>query len=324
MKVKTLSLRRSLLWLPLLALSLAPPPASASSLRADILQVLPVETGEVAFIDLQEVRSSPHYALLKQRLVPPRFAQFERFISTLGVDADNDLDWLAWALVAPGPEQPSELLIGIVQGQFKPERVQKFFETQKLPTFEYQGTTVYPFGGGRDASGLHFAFLDSSTAVFGYQSGVELFLDARLGAHENLLRNAGMLALINEVNGRSPVWVALDHYYTRLAIRQLLPEAARFPEFANVAKTFQASLMQVEVAREVNLSFQAWCKDPEDAQSFSVLLQAGLAVQSWQEQQKNPALGQVLSTAVVRSSGERLELQLTADGETLQALLKLR
>ena len=46
--------------------------------------------------------------------------------------------------------------------------------------------------------------------------------------------------------------------------------------------------------------------------------------QSWQEQEKNPALGKVLSGAVIRSSGERLELQLTADGETLQALLKLR
>jgi hypothetical protein len=133
-----------------------------------------------------------------------------------------------------------------------------------------------------------------------------------------------MLSLINEVNGRSPVWVALDRYYTRLAIRQLLPEAARFPEFTQVAETFQASLMQVDVGREVNLSFQAWCKEPSDAQSFSVLLQAGLAAQSWQEQQVNPALGQVLSTAVVRSSGERLELQVTADGETLQALLKLR
>ena len=308
----------------LLVLSLAPLPAGAGSLRADILQVLPVETGEVAFIDLQVVRSSPHYKLLKERLVPPRFAQFERFVATLGVDVDHDLDWLAWALTPPGPGQPSEHFLGIVQGQFKPERVQKSFETQKLATYERNGVTLYPFGGGRDASGLYFAFLDTSTAIFGFQRALEVFLDARIGAHDNLLRNAGMLSLINEVNGRSPVWVALDDYYTRLAVRQLLPEAARFPEFANVAKTFQASLMQVDVAREVTLNFQAWCKDATDAQAFSVLLQTGLTAQSWQEQEKNPALGRVLSTAVVRSSGERLELEVTADGETLQALLKLR
>lgn len=319
-----MTLRSSLALLLLLALSLAPPPASASSLRADVLQVLPVETGEVAFIDLQAVRSSPHYALLKERLIPPRFVQFERFVSSLGVDVDNDLDWLAWALMPPSPEQPTELFLGIVQGQFKPERVQKSFETQKLTTYEHNGVTLYPFGGGRDASGLYFAFLDSSTAIFGFQRGLELFLDARIGAHDNLLRNSGMLSLINEVNGRAPVWVALDEHYTRLAVRQLLPEAARFPEFASVAKTFQASLMQVDVAREVTLNFQAWCKDPSDAQAFSVLLQTGLAAQSWQEQQNNPALGRVLAGAVVRSSGERLELEVTADGDTLQALLKLR
>jgi len=308
----------------LLILSLAPLPAGASSLRSDILQILPVETGEVAFIDLQVVRSSPHYKLLKERLIPPRFAQFEQFVGTLGVDTDNDLDWLAWALMPPTAALREGVFLGIVQGQFKPERVQKFFETQKLAVYEHNGVTLYPFGGGRDASGLYFAFLDSSTAIFGFQRGLELFLDARIGAHENLLRNSGMLSLISEVNGRSPVWVALDQDYTRMAIRQLLPEAARFPEFASVAKTFNASLMQVDVGREVTLSFQAWCENPSDAQAFSVLLQTGLAAQSWQEQEKNPALGKVLSGAVVRSSGERLELQLTADGETLQALLKLR
>jgi len=317
-------LRSFLALLLLLVLGLAPQPASAGSLRADILQVLPVETGEVAFIDLQVVRSSPHYKLLKERLVPPRFVQFERFVATLGVDVDHDLDWLAWALMPPAPDQPSELFLGIVQGQFRPERVRESIETQKLATYEYGGVTLYPFGGGRDGSGLFFAFLDSSTAIFGFQRALELFLDTRIGAHDNLLRNNRMLSLINEVNGRSPVWVALDDDYTRLAVRQLLPEAARFPEFANVAKTFQASLMQIDVGREVTLNFQAWCKDPTDAQAFSVLLQTGLMAQSWQEQEKNPALGRVLSTAVVRSSGERLEMEVTADGETLQTLLKLR
>lgn len=308
----------------LLGAALAAQPAAAGSLRADILQVLPAEVGEVAFVDLQAVRSSPHYPQLKQRLIPARFAQFERFIATIGIDVDHDLDWLAWALMASTPELPAEQFLGIVQGQFSPERVQKFFDTRKLKTREHNGVTLYPFGGGRDATGLHFAFLDSSTAVFGFDRAVTLFLDTRIGAHDNLLRNARLLSLISEVNGRFPVWVALDQHYTRLAIRQLLPEAARFPEFSSVAKTFEASLMQVEVSREVNLSFQAWCRDPSDAQAFSILLQVGLAAQSWQEQQKNPALGKVLSSAVVRSSGERLELELTADGETLQALLKLR
>jgi len=307
----------------LVGLGLAPLSVRAGSLRADVLYSLPAESGEVGFLDLQAVRSSPHYELLKQRLIPARFAQFERFVVSLGVNVDYDLDWLAWSLVPSSPEQPMELFLGIVQGQFSPERVQKFFESQKMPTSEYNGVTLFPFGGG-GGTGLCFAFLDSSTAAFGFQRALEVFLDTRIGARDNLLRNEGLLSRISEVNGRAPVWVALDEHYTRLAVRQLLPEAALFPEFAEVADRFLGSLLQIEVARDVNLNFQAWCRTPDDAQVFSILLQTGLAAQSWREQQGNPALGQVLAGAVVRSSGERLELELVADGETLQALLKLR
>ena len=317
------SARSALVLSFLVGLSLAPLSAGAGSLRADVLYSLPAETGEVAFIDLQAVRSSPHYELLKQRLVPNYFAQFERFVASLGINVDFDLDWLAWSLVPASPEQPTELFLGIVQGQFNPEGVQKFFESQKMPTSEYNGVTLFPFGSGEGA-GLCFAFLDSSTAAFGSRRGLEVFLDTRIGARENLLRNESLLSRISEVNGRAPVWVALDEHYTRLAVRQLLPEAALFPEFAEVAGRFLGSLMQVEVARDVSLNFQAWCRTPDDAQVFSILLQTGLAAQSWREQQGNPALGQVLAGAVVRSSGERLELELVADGETLQALLKLR
>lgn len=308
----------------LVGLGLTPLSAGASSLRADVLYSLPAETGEVGFLDLQAVRSSPHYELLKQRLIPARFAQFERFVASLGINVDYDLDWLAWSLVPSSPEQPMELFLGIVQGQFSPERVQKFFESQKMPTSEYNGVTLFPFGAGGEGAGLYFAFLDSSTAAFGFRRGLEVFLDTRIGARDNLLRNEGLLSRISEVNGHAPVWVALDEHYTRLAVRQLLPEAALFPEFAQVADRFLGSLLQIEVARDVNLNFQAWCRAPSDAQAFSVLLQTGLAAQSWREQQGNPALGQVLAAAVVRSSGERLELELVADGETLQALLKLR
>lgn len=308
----------------LLGLGLAPLPAFAGSLRADVLYILPAETGEVAFVDLQEVRASPHYSLLKQRLIPPRFAQFEQFVTTMGVDVDHDLDWLAWSLMPASKEFPSELFLGIVQGQFDPERVQRFFVTQKIATYKYNGVTMYPFGGGKNGGGLYFAFLDSSTAAFGFQRGVEYFLDTRIGVRDNLLRNDLLLSRINEVNGRASVWVVLDEHYTRLAVRQLLPEAARFPEFGNVGEKFVASLMQIDVGRDVTLDFQAWCRNPTDAQTFSMILQAGLAAESWKTKETNPALGQVLSQAEVRSSGDRLQLHVTAEEETLQSLLKLR
>src|SRR3970040_2301954 len=99
---------------------LAAVPAGASSLRTDVLFLLPEETGEVAFLDLQILRASPHYALVKSRLLPARFLHFERFLRSMGVEVDKDADWLAWALVPAGPERPQELFLGFAQGQCKP------------------------------------------------------------------------------------------------------------------------------------------------------------------------------------------------------------
>lgn len=305
-------------------LGLVPASLAASSLRADVLYQLPAECGEVGFIDLESVRASPHYTLLRQRLLPSRFVHFERFVASLGVNVDADLDWVAWALVPANPDNPSELFLGLAQGQFAPEAVEKIFLQQKLRTEDYNGLTLFPFGSGGDEQALHFVFLDSSTAAFGTRRSLELLLDTRLGAHDNLLRNERLLDRIREANGRVPVWAALDEHYTRLAVRQLVPEAARFPEFAGVAERFRAALLQVEVGREVTLSFQAWCAEPADAQTFSMILQTGLTVQSWQVANSNPALSAALGRAEVRSSGERLELRLALEGEDVQALLRLR
>ena len=305
----------------LLWVAVAPLGAAGAAGRADVLYQLPRESGEVGFLDLQTLRASPHYALLKQRLLPARFAQFERFVVSLGVNTDTDLDWLAWALLPPNPQNPSELFVGLAQGQFAPEKAEKFFAQQKLPTEDYNGQTLYPFGSGQ---GLYFTFLDPSTAAFGTRRSLEALLDTRLGLRENLLSNDALLAQVQEVNGLAPVWVALDEYYTRLAVHQLTPEVARFREFGVVSERFRASLIQMNVEREVSLSFQAWCNQPADAQTFSMLLQAGLAAQSWQLQSSVPALSTVLNRAEVRSSGDRLEVRLWMEEETFQAFLKQR
>ena len=141
-------------------------PAAASSLRADILYLLPRESGEVAFVDLQEVRRSPHYQTIKRRVVPQRFAQFERFIRSLGIDVDTDLDWISWIQVAPGRAHPRELFFGIAEGRFQPEKVEEYFRKQELPVESYRGQTLYPFGSGAGPDQFLLAFLDSNSTFF--------------------------------------------------------------------------------------------------------------------------------------------------------------
>ncbi len=307
-----------------LAVLLAAVPAGASALRTDVLFLLPEESGEVAFLDLQILRESPHYSLVKSRLLPARFLHFERFLRSMGVEVDKDADWLAWALVPAGPERPQELFLGFAQGQFKPEKVDEYYQKQKLPVVDYRGMTLYPFGSGTSAEDLLFIFLDSSTAAFGTRASLELMLETRFGGHENLGSNDALFSRIYEVNGVAPIWAVFDENYTRLAFRQILPEAAKFPEFSKSAERFRGGLLRVEPDREVTVTFQAWCAQPADAQSFSLLLQAGLLAQSWHVKESDPVLSAVLGRTAVNTAGERLELQVSIEESAFKALLERR
>lgn len=307
-----------------LAVLLAAVPAGSSALRTDVLFLLPEESGEVAFLDLQLLRASPHYALVKSRLLPARFLHFERFLRSMGVEIDKDADWLAWALVPAAPERPRELFLGFAQGQFKPENVEEYYQKQKLPVVDYRGMTLYPFGSGTSAEDLLFIFLDSSTAAFGTRASLELMLETRFGGHENLGSNDALFSRIYEVNGIAPIWAVFDENYTRLAFRQILPEAAKFPEFSKSAERFRGGLLRVELDREVTVTFQAWCAQPADAQSFSLLLQAGLLAQSWHVKESDPVLSAVLGQTAVNTAGERLELQVSIAESAFKALLERR
>lgn len=304
----------------LLGALVLPSAAGGASLRDDILYLLPRESAHVAFIDLKALRATPHYSLLKQRLLPERFGHFERFVRSTGLDIDKDLEWLAWVLVPEGPDNSRELFLGLAQGQFHPEVIERFFLEQSLPLDAYRGQTLFPFGSSRQ--GLLFTFLDSSTAIFGTRAALERLLETRFGAHENLLHNETLLQRLKEANGNVPVWVVLDDHYTQLAVRQLLPEAAKFPEFARIADRFRASLFQLELGRELTLRFQAWCQEPADAQVFSLLLQTGLWAKGWQAQEANPALSSVLEGAEVKTAGDRLDLQVAIEEKDLRALLQ--
>lgn len=301
----------------LLALSLS----GASSLRSDMLALIPATVGEVAYIDLQEVRRSPHYALIKQRVVPERFGEFERFVRVLGVDVDTDLDWLAWGLISTGEGVTDELFFGIVQGRFDEDRIQSYFDLHELPAAEYQGQTLYIYGESDSENSYALTLFDRSTGAFGTRQSLEYLLDTRNNLHPNLSQNAEFSRKISEVNGRTPIWVVMDSQYTRLAMSQLLPELAKFEEFAVVADRFRFSQVRMSLRRDATINFEVQCEQAADAQVLSSVLQIGLIAQGWQSEEEAPELSTVLSRADVRSVGATLRVALVAREAELRALL---
>lgn len=295
--------------------------AAQSSLRSDVLAIIPASAGEVAFVDLIEVRRSPHYQVLKERVIPARFAYLERFVRSAGINLDTDLDWLAWVLVPPSAQNSNELFLGIVQGRFDRDRAQANFAQAGLAASSYRGQTLYDLSGGDSAPTLSFTFLDISTGVFGVRAGVELLLDARAGETGTLPQNSLLTALVNELNGKSPIWVAMDDYYTRLAFSQLLPELTKFQEFETVTRQLRSATMQLDVDRTAELELKTRFQQAADAQSFAFLLQTALAVQGWQTQTEAPELSAVLTRAEVRSIGDYMRVRMEAREAELQVLL---
>ncbi len=314
------------------AILLLPAVCRAGTLGTDIIGLFPKDVGEFAYADLKKARQFKWFPQLKEQMLPSRFRQFEQFLASAGVDPNTQVEELAWALVpvtmTKGDSGTSagiptgEQIVGVALGQFSPAAAEAFFQTQKLPTFKVRGYTMFAFGSGVGPNDLFFFFLDSNTAAFGHRSILEKLIEVRFGTEEGLLRNDRFFPLINEANGRGVVWAVLNPAYTRLAMQQLVPETAQFPQAAQLVRKLQALMITVEAGSGLDARFQAVCNSPEDANTFAALLQAGLLYRRYQESQGNPDLARLLDDARITPRGDRLEVRFALSDEQMLSLIR--
>ncbi|MCL5288960.1 MAG: hypothetical protein M1453_13330 [Acidobacteria bacterium] len=304
-----------------LALAVTPMRATAGTVQPDIIGLFPKDVGEFAYADLKSARKFAWYAQLKEQMLPSRFRQFEAFLASAGIDSERQVNEVVWAVTAP-TEETSEQIVGVALGQYAPESAEAYFKQQKLPTAKFRGYTLFAFGSGVGPGDIFFFFVDSNTAAFGHRAILEKLIEVRYGAEESLLRNDTMYPLIEEVNGRGLVWAVLDQGYTRLAMQQLVPEAAQFPESPKLIAKMRALTISILADRGIDARFQAVCETPDDANLFASLLQAGLLYRRYQENPNNPDLAKTLDEIKVTPRGDRMNVQMNLSEEMMQALLR--
>src|SRR5580704_17013968 len=78
------------------------PQAHGGTLVTDVIGMFPQSVGEFAYADLRQARSLPWFPQLKKQMLPPRFQQFEQFLTTAGINPDSQVEELAWWLVPGG------------------------------------------------------------------------------------------------------------------------------------------------------------------------------------------------------------------------------
>lgn len=318
----------------LFLISVAAQPTRAGSLSADTIGLFPKNTGEFAYADLKKARTMPWYPALQEQMLPERFRQFEKFLASAGVDPNTQVDELCWGLVpesmskadgsAPttGNVPSSEEIVGIALGNYNPSSTEAFFKQQKLATASKRGYTLFAFGSGAGPDDLFFFFIDSNKAAFGHRQLLEKLIEIRYGAEESLLRNDQMFSLINEVNGSGIVWAVLDSDYTRLAMGQLAPEVQQFPEAAKLIARMQAMIISASSGSGLEGKFQAVCATPDDANTLSQLMAAGLLYKKYQSAKDNPDLGQLLDQTSVSPSGERILVRMNVTDDQMTSLIR--
>jgi len=310
--------RTAILFATLCAL---PRPARAGSLGSDILSMFPKDTGELAYADLKEARAFPWFPQLKEQMLPPKFRQFETFLASAGVDPNTQVTELAWALV-PGKSNTdkggvsvptSDQIVGIALGQFQPASAEAYFTSKKLPIVKIRTFSLFAFGGGSGPNDLFFFFIDSNSAAFGQRQLLEKLIAVRYGEEQGLYSNTDFSSLVNSANGSGTVWAVLN--------QQLVPETSQFPAAVQLTSKLKAMTISITAGSGVDAKFEAVCGSTEDANTFAALLQAGLMYRKYQVGNSNPDLGQLLDSAQITPSGDRLDLKLSLTDDQMLSLI---
>jgi hypothetical protein len=310
-----------------------PPRAKAGKLGSDIIAMFPKEVGEFAYADLKKARSLKWFSQLQQQMLPEKFREFERFLAAAGVDANTQVDELAWGLVPEGLSAKTagtgsdavptgEEVVGVALGSYNPNSTEAYFVQQKLPTFKVRSMTLYSFGSGSGPNDLFFLFIDSNTAAFGHRALLEKMVEVRFGGEAGLSSSDKLYSLINEANGSGVVWAVLNPAYTRLAMQQLAPEVGQFPEAAKLVARLQNMVINVDASSSVDGKFQAVCGSTEDANTLGQLLQMGLMYKQYQTKSENPDMAQLLSQARILPAGDRVAISMTISGDQMISLIQ--
>ena len=308
-----------------------PSASRAGSLGSDILSMFPKDSGELAYADLKEARAFSWFTQLKEQMLPPKFREFEQFLSSAGVDPNTQVTELAWALVpgkttadknGSGSVPSTDQIVGIALGQFQPTSAEAFFTAKKLPIVKIRTFSLFAFGGGSGPNDLFFFFIDSNTAAFGQRQLLEKLIAVRYGEEQGLYSNTDFSQLVDQANGNGTVWAVLNPAYTRLAMQQLIPETSQFPAAAQLTSKLKAMTISIKGGSGVDAKFEAVCGSTEDANTFAALLQAGLMYKKYQVGSTNPDLGQLLDSAQITPAGDRLDLKLSLTDDQMLSLIR--
>jgi len=295
------------------ALAVLPVLLRGQTAARDALSAFPADTQQLAYSNLSQLRSLPDYPQLRLQLFSQQIRDFEEFLHSTGTDPDKDVDevTLGWR----GELQDPLDYFGLAWGRFAPDSVHELFEQRKLPWREYNGYELYAFGSGEERRDIFFAFLSSSSAIFGRLENVQALIDTRAGTRPALESNSAFANWEGELEGTSPQWGIATGAAAAARVAPLLGGGGKSSIDPQVLlKPVHGVLFRVDWSSGFTSHMTVVCDSTETAAALAQF------VILWRDSRQNapanakpsPEMMDLLQGMRVEADGSRLEL--TASG----------
>ena len=284
--------------------------AYAMPLNSSARSCIPAELLQLISVDYRSLRDSPTAMALKQQLMPDNIKQFEAALKAIGIDADKDVDTLAFASFRSGKQGVKN--IGVASGPFNMKAVLKKMKLQHFTPKKYGTSDVYPMDGG-----FIMTFLDDSTLLFGESTALHAALDTRDGKTLSVDTNGDMADMMSDVDS-APVWSILDQQGTQNMMRSALGDASRIADYETLKKRLLGSRYTMSFTNGVNFDLTVVTSDSVSAATLSSLVKAGIL---YKKMNATPAEKVAVDNTTVDSDSSNLQLHFKASDQQFQSLM---
>lgn len=289
--------------------------AQAAQLSTDARSAIPHDVQQLVVIDYRAMQNSTSAMALRNQVEPPELKQFEDALGKSGLNDNDDVDLLAFALFRTAPSGNSLDTVGIAQGQFDIEDVLANFRKQKVKPQMLRQNSIWPMA----RSGMVLCFVDPSTMIFGGTDAVKKALDARDGYSQSMLTNNAMMSAMHSVESED-LWSILDGEGTQTMMRQVLGQAGGLADFDTIKKRLQESYYSMDFEHGVHFNLTIVTGDTITAATMSSLLTAAILLRKTTG--GTDAEKQALSDTTVSSNSGQLAIDFAASDTEFRSLLE--
>jgi hypothetical protein len=287
--------------------------AMAAQLSSDARAAIPKDVQQLIAVDYRAMQNSTAAMDLKNRVLPPELKQLEEALKSSGLNANHDVDALAFASFRE-PGLQGTRIVGVAQGQFSLDAIKANWLKKKVKYTKVRTNRVYPMG----ASGMTVTFVNPTTMIFGSSEAVKDALDARDGITSSLLNNSSMMESMQVVDGDA-VWSVLDQEGTQFMMHSVLGQASQITDYETVKKRLLGSRYTMDFSNGVKFNLTVLTPDAFTAGTMSSLLNAAAL---YKKVSGTTTEKQAIDNTTVKSNADNLEVSFSASDSQFVSLLQ--